>query len=345
MSETLNSNYAVISSVTIFLGNIVLLSIAQPIVSLMGFNHRSSERVAVSFTIFMSFMLNSFVMPILLQANFSADYTNSFWDLTFSDGGRNSDFGPTWYTDIGTQLTINLILLSILPLLIVFYEMAKLRATRYMNMTYWYREHDNNHVDNIKGVVFFEGPFGPIPSLEGIPEWFVPNMLGPQTAEPTLLDDNWLVECFLLDPACGATSRSYTEAEKEVYRAPWTTREEREQILLWPQYLPFADTTGHPVLDPDGPGGEPPQPAPEFQMHLANADWLATADVPKRFLYGMPGTWAGGNAAPVAAGMEASMLKLTTAQVGRADTPNYHYIAEDTPEELAQAVVDFVQEL
>lgn len=124
----------------------------------MGFNHRSNERVAVSFVIFMSFLMNSFVMPILLQANFSADYSHSFWDLTFSDGGRNSDFGPTWYTDIGTQLTINLVLLSLLPLLIVLTEHVTLKLNRYMNINFWYKDHDNNNIDNIKFLELNAGP-------------------------------------------------------------------------------------------------------------------------------------------------------------------------------------------
>jgi hypothetical protein len=41
-------------------------------------------------------------MPILLQANFSKDYGNTFWDDSFSQGGRNSDFGASWYPDIGS---------------------------------------------------------------------------------------------------------------------------------------------------------------------------------------------------------------------------------------------------
>lgn len=202
-----------------------------------------------------------------------------------------------------------------------------------------------NHVDNIKGVVFFEGPFSPLLGLQGIPDWFVPNMLDPVTARTNLVDDNWLIEGFLLDPQGGATSRVYTEEEKEVYRAPFTTLEEREQILLFPQYLPFLDTTGHPVLDPDGPGGEPPMPAPEIEISMGNAEFLQTADVPKLFIYGMPGTWANGNGGMLAPMLEASMLNLSTAQVGREDTPNYHYIAEDTPQELADAVVTFVGDL
>ena len=202
-----------------------------------------------------------------------------------------------------------------------------------------------SHTDNIKGVVFFEGPFAPIPNLDTIPPWFAPNMLDPVTAEPNLLDDNWLVECFLLDPACGGTARQFTEVEKDVYRAPWTTRESREQILLFPQYLPFVDTTGHPVLDPDGPGGTPPLPAPDLDLAMGNAAWLGNAAVPKRFLYGMPGTLASGNGAVVAAELEASMSNLSSAQVGHPDTPNYHFIAEDTPDELADAVLDFFREL
>ena len=99
-SEALYNHYAVISSFTIFLGNILFIYLAQPLVKLIGFSYKTNERVCVSVTIFICLVFNSMVMPILLQANFSQDYSGSFWDWSFSKGGRNSDFGPTWYTDI-----------------------------------------------------------------------------------------------------------------------------------------------------------------------------------------------------------------------------------------------------
>lgn len=71
-------------------------------VSLVGMNFATNERVLVSVTLFLCLLLNTCVMPILLQANFSKDYGETFWDKGFTLGGRNSDFGATWYPDIGS---------------------------------------------------------------------------------------------------------------------------------------------------------------------------------------------------------------------------------------------------
>lgn len=201
------------------------------------------------------------------------------------------------------------------------------------------------HQDNVKAVVFFEGPFGPIPSFAGIPEAFAANLIDPATATANIIDDNWMIECFVLDPVCGATSRIYTDEERAVYRAPFEDARARQQILLMPQYLPFLDTTGHPVLDPDGPGGDEPLPAPEIDIVLGNQQWLTTSDTPKLFIYGQPGLVGNGNGAPVAAGLEASATNLSSVQVGSDEVDNFHYIAEDTPQELAEAIVEFHQQL
>lgn len=158
LSEAFSNHYSIISCTAIFIGNVLFFAIAEPLVALIGMNHATDERVAVSQTIFFCFVLNSCALPIMLQANFSADYQNSFWDLTFSDGGRNSDFGSTWYQDIGLQLVINALILSLWPILNVIGEICKLRYRRYMMRNYWYATHTNNHVDNIKFLELHSGP-------------------------------------------------------------------------------------------------------------------------------------------------------------------------------------------
>lgn len=158
LSAAFSTHYAIISCTAIFLGNMLFILIAEPLVALIGMNYATNEQVAVSLTIFLCLLLNSCAVPILLQANFSADYQDGFWDSTFSDGGRNSDFGATWYPDIGPQLAINAIALSVQPILNVMAEMTKLRYMRHMQRTRWYARHDNNQVDNIKFLELHAGP-------------------------------------------------------------------------------------------------------------------------------------------------------------------------------------------
>ena len=158
LSTTVKNNYAVISSSLIFLTNVAFILIAEPLISLVGTNFAPNERVLVSLTIFLCLVVDTCVIPILLQANFSTDYHDSFWDLTFSEGGRNSDFGARWYPDIGPQLTLSLIILSLLPILSALAEGLHLRFMRYMQRHYWYARHTNNNLDNIKFLELHAGP-------------------------------------------------------------------------------------------------------------------------------------------------------------------------------------------
>jgi hypothetical protein len=51
---------------------------------MVGMNYATNERRWTSITIFICLILNSCVVPILLSADFSADYPGSIWDIAFS---------------------------------------------------------------------------------------------------------------------------------------------------------------------------------------------------------------------------------------------------------------------
>jgi hypothetical protein len=59
-----------------------------------------------SFLIFLTLLFDACVIPILVRANFREI------GITFFDG-RNTDFGPYWYPDLGYQMLINLAILSV----------------------------------------------------------------------------------------------------------------------------------------------------------------------------------------------------------------------------------------
>jgi hypothetical protein len=71
---------------------------------------------------FVALVFNQMVMPILVQANFSKKFPNTWFDFLFSSGGRNSDFGSTWYQDMGTQLVLSLFLTSLIPIIVVLID-------------------------------------------------------------------------------------------------------------------------------------------------------------------------------------------------------------------------------
>lgn len=189
--------------------------------------------------------------------------------------------------------------------------------------------------DNIKALTFFEGPFGPFPDASAAPPGFLDLVAGP-TSEERLVDQNWFIECFLLDPDCGgATVHQFTDAERQVYRAPFLEAADREQILLLPRYLPFVDTTGHPFWDG--------KPVPEIEMYFNFSQYLQTAQVPKLFIYGIPGALP--NGAQVAEQLQSSYANLQTTSVGSETNPVRHYIPEDAPDELGRAISDFLSQL
>lgn len=101
LSEVFSNYYAIFSGIMILVVNCTFYLIIPKLISLIGLNYALNERIWISISIFASLLLNTCLVPLLLQANFSADYPDSIWDRYLSEGGRNSDFGPSWYTDIG----------------------------------------------------------------------------------------------------------------------------------------------------------------------------------------------------------------------------------------------------
>ena len=112
--------------------NLLIIFMIEPLIKLVGINYQTTQRMLTSVAIFACLLLNSMVMPILLQANFSTDYPDSIWNFLFDATGRNSDLGAFWYSDITSQLTINLVLLSLMPVLIVAVEMIQVYLSRFI---------------------------------------------------------------------------------------------------------------------------------------------------------------------------------------------------------------------
>jgi len=108
----LQQHFYLLSSLLILTTNLAFTLIASPLIQFIGYKFTSEERGTTSLAIFLVTLLNSGVMPLMLQANFSADYKGSLVDWLFSSGGRNSDFGPSWYPDIASQLHLTLLLMA-----------------------------------------------------------------------------------------------------------------------------------------------------------------------------------------------------------------------------------------
>ena len=180
----------------------------------------------------------------------------------------------------------------------------------------------------IKGFAFFESPVVPLPNIQSLPSAFVDAFIDPANSRTNIVDNNLFIEGFLFNPAFGAIANSPSEAEKAVYRQPFLEPDAREQILIFPEQLPFLDTTGHPIYDP---GGGTPQPVPNIGEFFNYANYLATTDIPRLLIVANPGF-----APPeLVLGLAATIPGLEIQTVGTAAEPAFHFIPEDAPGPLS----------
>ena len=100
-------------------------------------------------------------------------------------------------------------------------------------------DYANRNRDNVKAIAFMEAIIAPtVPVLlEKVPPelaQFLQSMRTEGTGEELVLKNNWFVEEFL--PS--AVNRDLTEAEMNVYRAPYPDEKSRIPILVWPRQIP-----------------------------------------------------------------------------------------------------------
>jgi hypothetical protein len=98
-------------------------------------------------------MIDTVFISVLYRVNLS-----EYEDFGIFLSGKNTDFGATWYSDICYLLMINLLILSIRPILTIMYQVIKLRLFRYRVINYAYKNHTNNSEDNIKFLELSAGP-------------------------------------------------------------------------------------------------------------------------------------------------------------------------------------------
>jgi len=135
--------------------------------------------------------------------------------------------------------------------------------------------------------------------------------------EEMCLDFNLFVEQVI--PA--NVIRQLSPAEMSRYRAPYHTPVSRLPTLVWPRDVPMVEEPNYlnPVVE-------------------AYGQWLATSPLPKLFVAGDPGTilWEGGTAKAFA---------QTWANQREVTVKGKHFMQEDSPHEIGQAVRQFVQDV
>ena len=114
--------------------------------------------------------------------------------------------------------------------------------------------------------------------------------------------------------------RELTQEEMAVYKRPYLEAgESRRPTLTWPREIPIEG-----------------EPADVFDIVNAYGQWLETADVPKLFINADPGSIL------ISAQREYCRSWANQQEV---TVPGYHFIQEDSPHEIGEAIAQFLQNL
>lgn len=165
--------------------------------------------------------------------------------------------------------------------------------------------------DAVKGVAFMEGIVAPVPSWDSFPE-------GPRTmfqalrseaGEDMILQKNLFVEAILP----GSILRDLSDEEMAEYRRPFENAgEDRRPTLTWPRQIPIAG-----------------DPADVVDVVGAYSQWLRETPIPKLFVNAEPGALIAG---PV------RDLVRSFPNLSEVTVAGSHFIQEDSPDEIGQAV-------
>jgi haloalkane dehalogenase len=173
------------------------------------------------------------------------------------------------------------------------------------------------HQRRVRGLVYLEAIVRPVTWAEW-PEnarKIFQAMRSP-AGEELVLDKNVFVERIL--PA--SIVRQLDDAEMEAYRRPWRTPgEARRPMLQWPREIPID--------------GEPAEVVRIVEQYGA---WLAGSPLAKLFINAEPGS--------ILVGGPREFCR-TWANQREVTVKGRHFVPEDSPDEIGQAVADFVKRL
>ena len=169
------------------------------------------------------------------------------------------------------------------------------------------------HQDRVAGIAYMEGIVTPI-LWENFDEGGRRAFQGFRSpaGEEMVIEKNIFVERVL--PS--AVLRGLTEEEMVVYREPFLDPQHRRPTLTWPTEIPIE--------------GEPADVVAIVEQYAA---WLATSDVPKLFVNADPGS--------ILTGPQRDFCRTWPNQT-EVTVSGAHFIQEDSPHEIGQAISDWL---
>jgi haloalkane dehalogenase len=172
-----------------------------------------------------------------------------------------------------------------------------------------------HHRDRVAGIAYMEGIVTPVTWADW-PENARRAFQGFRSAggEDMILGKNMFVERVLP----GSVIRQMSEEEMAEYRRPFLEAgEDRRATLTWPRQIPIEG-----------------EPADVVQVVADYSAWLATSDVPKLFINAEPGS--------ILVGRQREVCRAWPNQT-EVTVKGLHFIQEDSPDEIGQAVAEFVR--
>ena len=173
------------------------------------------------------------------------------------------------------------------------------------------------HPERIKGLVYMEAIVRPV-TWEEWPEAARGVFQGfrSPSGEEMVLEKNTFVERVLP----GSILRKLSDEEMDVYRRPYQNPgESRRPTLTWPREIPIEG-----------------EPAAVVQVVDQYAQWLATSDVPKLFINAEPGA--------ILTGPQREFCRTWPNQQ-ETTVKGVHFIQEDSPAEIGQAIAEWYRSL
>ena len=173
------------------------------------------------------------------------------------------------------------------------------------------------HPDRIKGIAYMEAVVRPL-TWEEWPEPARPifKAMRSSAGEEIILQKNVFIERIL--PS--SVIRKLTDEEMAVYRRPYLQPgESRRPTLTWPREIPI-----------DG------EPSDVVEIANLSAQWLSRAPVPKLFINADPGT--------ILVGPQREFCRSWPNQ-GEVTVKGIHFIQEDSPAEIGQAIAEWYASL
>ena len=172
----------------------------------------------------------------------------------------------------------------------------------------------NNHRERVRGIAYMEAIVRPIAGWEEWSAAATPVFQGFRSdkGEQMILDRNLFVERVLP----GSVLRKLSDAEMAEYRKPFLEREDRWPTLTWPRQIPIAG-----------------EPADVVEIAAAYSQWMAANDVPKLFVYAVPGA------------ILIVVLRdycRTCRMLTEVTVPGSHFIQEDSGAAIGRAIADWM---